>query len=45
MAKECFSRVIAAKAEHIHITMIPPKAPFEGQKLNLSNLLGAKFLT
>jgi hypothetical protein len=45
MAKECFSRVTAAKAELIHITMIPLEAPSEGQKSNLSNLLGAKFLT
>jgi hypothetical protein len=25
-------------------TKIPPEAPCEGEKINLSNLLGAKFL-
>ena len=43
--KSVFSMVSPKKRELIHMTRIPPEAPLEGQKPNLSKRFGAKFLT
>ena len=43
MAKSSFSKTFTKKKEEAQQTRIPPEAPTEGQKSNLSNLLGANF--
>ena len=42
-AKLLISKTCPEKMEEFHPTNMPPEAPCEGEKANLSNLLGANF--